>query len=71
MAIICNVVLIGFVCWALVDQYPHPHENGFTAYAVLIVLTPILSVVAHLSKNRKGASHHSNKKLCKFTCHEP
>lgn len=53
VAIICDIVLIGFVCWALVDQYPHPKEGGFIAYAVLIVLTPILSVAAYLYKNRK------------------
>ncbi len=46
VAIICNAVLLGFICWAFVDQYPHPEEEGFLAYAVLIALTPILSLVA-------------------------
>ena len=54
VAIICNIVFLGFHCWAFVDQYPHPRQDGVIAYAVLIVLTPILSVVAHLSKNQKG-----------------
>jgi len=45
VAIICNVVFFGFVCWALVDQYPHPKEDGFIAFAVLMVLTPIINVL--------------------------
>jgi hypothetical protein len=28
VAIICNIVFFGFVCWALIDQYPHPKESG-------------------------------------------
>lgn len=45
LAIICNIVFLGFVCWAFVDQYPHPEEDGFLAFAVLMVLTPVLSLV--------------------------
>ena len=45
VAIICNIVFFGFVCWALVDQYPHPEEDGLIAFIVLMVLTPILSLV--------------------------
>jgi hypothetical protein len=32
-------------CWAVVDQYPHPEEDGVIAFTVLRVLTPILSLV--------------------------
>ena len=46
VSIVANVVLLGFVCWAFVDTYPHPREEGFIAYVVLMVLTPILSLVA-------------------------
>jgi len=46
VAIVCNAVLLGFVCWALVDQYPHPEEDGFIAYVLLVVVTPALSLVA-------------------------
>jgi hypothetical protein len=53
VATICNVVFLGFVCWALVDQYPHPEEDGVIAFTVLMVLTPILSLVALL---RDGAN---------------
>jgi hypothetical protein len=47
-AAICNVVLLGSICWVLVKQYPHPSEPGFIEYAVLILLTPILSAVVLL-----------------------
>ena len=46
VAAICNVVLLGFTGWAYVDQYPHPEEPGFTAFTVLMVMTPILSLAA-------------------------
>ena len=46
VAAICNVVLLGFTGWAYVDQYPHPKEDGFVAFIVLMVLTPILSLAA-------------------------
>lgn len=31
VAIACNFVLLGFTCWAFVDQYPHPSEEGLVA----------------------------------------
>ncbi len=46
LAALGNAVLLGLFCWAFVDQYPHPAEEGFVAYVVLMVATPILSVVA-------------------------
>jgi len=54
-AAICNVVLLGFVCWALVDQYPHPAESGFLEYVVLTMVTPILSAVVLFRIARSGA----------------
>jgi formate hydrogenlyase subunit 3/multisubunit Na+/H+ antiporter MnhD subunit len=54
VAIICNIVLLGFTCWAFVDQYPHPEEDGLVAFTVLMVLTPILSLVVLF---RGGAGH--------------
>jgi hypothetical protein len=50
VAIIFNIVFFGFVCWALVDQYPHPKEGGVIAMAILMVLTPILNLVVLLQK---------------------
>jgi peptidoglycan/LPS O-acetylase OafA/YrhL len=48
LAATCNLVLLAFVCWALVDQHPHPNEPGFVPYAALMILTPILSAVVLL-----------------------
>ena len=53
VAIICNFVFLGFHCWAFVDQYPHPQEDGFIAFVVLMALTPILSLVV-LFHSRAG-----------------
>ena len=51
MAIVGNVVLLGFVCWAIISQYPHPEEPGVLEYTILAILAPILSVVA-IVRNR-------------------
>ena len=45
VAIFSNIIFLGIHSWAFVDQYPHPEEDGFIAFVVLIVLTPILSLV--------------------------
>jgi hypothetical protein len=42
--IACNVVLLGFICWAFVDQYPHPDEQGLLAFEIVMVSVPIISV---------------------------
>ncbi len=55
VAIACNIVLLAFTCWAYVDQYPHPEEEGFLAFTVLMAVTPILSVVTLL----RGGTGHS------------
>ncbi len=54
-AVIGNVALLGFSCWAIVSQYPHPEEEGVVAYMVLLVLTPILSVAALFQAGRTPA----------------
>ncbi len=51
-AIIGNIILVGLVCWAIADQYPHPMEPGVVEFGVLMVLTPILSLILYL-RNRK------------------
>ena len=59
MAIIGNIVLLGFVCWAVINQYPHPEEPGVLEYTILAILAPILSVVAIVRSRQKmaGPSH--------------
>jgi hypothetical protein len=54
VAIVGNIILMGFVGWAFVDQYPHPEEDGFIAFVVLMVLTPLLSL-AVLARERFAA----------------
>jgi len=53
-----NVALVGFAGWAILDQYPHPAEPGFIEYAVLVMLTPVLSIVTIL-RHRAGGSRPS------------
>jgi peptidoglycan/LPS O-acetylase OafA/YrhL len=54
VAAFLNVLLLGAVCWALVDQYPHPAEPGFVPYVLVVALTPVLSVVALLRGGPSG-----------------
>jgi len=55
VAVICNIILLGFACWAFVDQYPHPKEDGVIAYALIVVLAPILNVVVFFSSWRSDS----------------
>lgn len=48
LTVVCNIVWLGFIVWAFVDQYPHPEEEGLLAFTVLIVLTPILNLAVML-----------------------
>ena len=48
IGVIFNIVLIGFICRAVIDQYPHPRESGFLIYLILVVFTPILSLITIL-----------------------
>ncbi len=45
-----NLVLLGLVVWAIVDQYPHPDEPGVVEFMLLAVLTPLLSAIALLRR---------------------
>ena len=49
-----NVVFFGFVCWAIIDQYPHPKESGVVFMAILMVLTPVLNLVTILRKGTRN-----------------
>ncbi len=50
LAAILNLVLLAFVCRAVVN---HTSEPGFVPYAVLMIVTPLLSAVA-LFRARPG-----------------
>jgi len=46
LAALCNLVLVGLVCWALVGQYPYPEGSGVIPFAGLALMAPILSLAA-------------------------
>jgi hypothetical protein len=52
--VLSNLVLLAFSSWAIVDQYPHPEDGGVIPYAVLVVVTPIISLVALLGRREEG-----------------
>lgn len=45
VAIISNIIFLGFACWAFINEYPHPKEDGFITFVVIMFLTPILNMV--------------------------
>lgn len=45
-AIICNIALIGYTCWAM--MLPHPEEGGYIPFIIISLLTPILNLVMFL-----------------------
>jgi hypothetical protein len=48
LAMVCNIVVIGFACWHLAGQYNHPAETGAIPLVLLMVLTPLLSLAVLL-----------------------
>lgn len=38
--------MLGWSCWAIVAQYPHPEEDGVIAFTLLVVLTPMITLAA-------------------------
>ncbi|HEX3007529.1 MAG TPA: hypothetical protein VHO90_07930 [Bacteroidales bacterium] len=56
VVITLNVVLIGFTCWAFVDQYAHPHDGGVMFHTILVLITPMISLVT-IIRNLAGMGH--------------
>jgi hypothetical protein len=52
-AVLGNLLLLGAACWAAVAQYPYPEGNSVIPFAVLVVVTPILSLLALLGGGGK------------------
>jgi len=46
LAALCNVALVGLVCWALVEQYPYPEGAGVIPFAGLALMAPVFSLAA-------------------------
>ena len=53
VATISNIVFLGFPCWVMVNEHPHPEEDGLIAFTVLMVLTPILTLVALFGSGKR------------------
>ena len=55
-ALVGNMVRLAGLAAAVLDQYPHPNEPGFVPYALLMVFTPLLSIVALVTKRPRLAT---------------
>lgn len=53
-ATVFNVVMLGHAGWALMDQYPHPREEGFVPFVILLLVTPVLNIVALWRTRARG-----------------
>jgi hypothetical protein len=49
-AALANLALLAAIAWALVEQYPHPREEGFVWYVSVVILVPILNIVVLLRR---------------------
>jgi len=48
VTVVCNLVLAALTCWAAIAHYPYPEGNGVIPFALLLLLTPIISAVVLL-----------------------
>jgi len=62
ITVLSNVVLLGFTCWAIIDQHPHPKEAGLLEFELLAVLIPLLSAAAALHKG--GGARRLSQQSC-------
>jgi len=53
-AAVLNMLLVAFIGWAIVDQHPHPREEGYVAYVVLMIAAPTVSAAALLWSVRRS-----------------
>ena len=62
ITVLSNVVLLGFACWAIIDQHPHPQEAGLLEFELLAVLIPLLSAAAAMRKG--GGARRLSQQSC-------
>jgi hypothetical protein len=48
---LCNVLVCAACLWVAVSRYPYSEGNGIIPFAVLLVATPVLTVVALLGQH--------------------
>ncbi len=49
-----NLALLVLAVWAIAGRFPSPEEKGTVVYSLLLVLSPLLSLVALLKARRKA-----------------
>jgi hypothetical protein len=54
LAILLNLILLGFGIRAIVRAYPHPEEDGVLEYTILVLATPILSLIVYFRAKVTG-----------------
>jgi hypothetical protein len=55
LTMVCNIVVFGFVCLHLAEQYNHPEESGVIVQAVFMMLIPIINVLVLSRSVRKNS----------------
>jgi hypothetical protein len=58
MVLTFNCVLFGISCWAIVDQYPHSKDDGVLIFTLIVLLTPIISLLT-ISRNHENIGHYA------------
>lgn len=56
MVLTFNLILFAVSCWAFVDQYPHPKGDGVVFFTIVVLLTPVISLLT-ISRNRENIGH--------------
>lgn len=56
LAILLNLILIGFGIWAIIQAYPHPQEDGVLEYTILVLAAPILSLIVYFRTKSSGGT---------------
>ncbi len=56
LAILLNLILIGFGIWAIIQAYPHPQEDGVLEYSILVLAAPILSLIVYFRTRVTGGT---------------
>jgi hypothetical protein len=55
ITVIINLTWMAKTCWIMIKEYPHPEEEGFVVFVVVMFLTPVITIVAVLlSKTKKS-----------------
>jgi len=56
LAILLNMILLGFGIWAIIQAYPHPQEDGVLEYTILVLAAPIVSLIVYFRTKVAGGT---------------